>query len=117
MGTKVVKVEVYARYSEVIRAIDEHPHASNVYLREISTSPRVAVACGEHFFFRTSSWGGITLVIIEAGEKTLLDVIGFAAASGVLKISLGAETSYIKEILRYLSERFQVNVLSGDVKI
>ncbi len=117
MGSKVVRLEVEAPYQEVLRKLKAHPHASNVYLREIDTTPKVAIICGEHFFLRTSSWGGITIVVIEAKEKTILDVIGFAAASGILKISLGAETSYIKEIVRYLEEDFKINVISGDIRV
>jgi hypothetical protein len=74
-------VKVYASFSAVVEALKSCDICSNVYVEVLDSSPRVAVAVGEKYFFRVDNYLVVTVIAIDGGDHVVLE----AVATGVEK--------------------------------
>jgi hypothetical protein len=60
-----VAVRVYTSFSAVVEAVRRCDIYSNVCIEVLGSSPRVAVAVGEKYFFRIDNYLAITVIAID----------------------------------------------------
>jgi len=108
MGTTVQSFRVEASFSDLVNKLSKISEFSGVY-RKIFEEAKIAVFCGEKFFFRTASWAGITIIVKEVSPNLCaVDAIGYAGGEGLLKISWLSEESYINELIDFLGQHYKV---------
>jgi hypothetical protein len=78
-----VAVRVYAGFQSVTEAVKWCDICSNVYVEVVDSTPRVAVAVGEKYFFRVDNYLAVTVVAIDRGDHVVLKVIATGGRRGV----------------------------------
>lgn len=56
----------------------------------------------EEYFFRTASFAGLTLVLLETDDIQRADIIGSASGAGIFNISLGADKAIVCPVVDLL---------------
>ena len=62
-------------FDDVVNALHNYKHASNVYFTVLGTSPRVAVFIGGKFFVRTLGFITVVTVVIDNGSYTEVRIV------------------------------------------
>lgn len=57
---------------------------------------KIVLLSFEKFYWRNSSYAGLTVMLTECGSLQTADIIGFGGGSGLLNFSLGANTDFAK---------------------
>jgi hypothetical protein len=76
-----VAVRVYAGFQSVVEAVKRCDICSNVYVEVVDSTPRVAVAVGEKYFFRVDNYLAVTAVAIDRDNHVVLKAIATGAVS------------------------------------
>jgi len=95
-----VAVRVYAGFQSVTEAVKWCDICSNVYVEVVDSTPRVAVAVGEKYFFRVDNYLAVTVVAIDRGDHVVLKVIATGGRRGLLSFfDYGASRDYAVEVV------------------
>lgn len=66
---------------------------------------KVSMMVFEKFYFRTSSYAGLTILLTEIqGQKITLDIVGSGGGGGLLNISWGSNRSFAEKAQRRAEE-------------
>jgi hypothetical protein len=104
-------------FDDVVNALRNYKHASNVYFTVLGTSPRVAVFIGGKFFVRTLGFITVITVVIDNGNYTEVKIVTHTNEFAFKGGDLGASKSYAFEVLKTITKDLGVspsNVLSID---
>jgi len=88
-----VAVRVYTSFSAVVEAVKGCDIYSNVYIEVVDSSPKIAVAVGEKYFFSVDNYLAVTVIAIDGGDYVVLK----AVATGVEKGSYHSLTTERQE--------------------
>ena len=77
--------------------------------RFLNTSPRVAVAYGQKYFFRVGQYISCVTLVIERGSETEVRIIAHSGLKALSFGDYGASASYAREVLGYLSNALNVS--------
>jgi hypothetical protein len=95
-----VVVRVYASFSAVVEAVKRCGICSNVYIEVSDSSPRVAVAVGEKYFFRVDNYLALTVIAIDRGDHVVLEAVATGGRKGLLSFfNYGASRDYAVEVV------------------
>ena len=95
-----VAIRVYAGFQSVTEAVKRCDICSNVYVEVVDSTPRVAVAVGEKYFFRVGNYLAVTVVAIDRGDHVVLKVIATGGRRGFLSFfDYGASRDYALEVI------------------
>jgi hypothetical protein len=93
-------VKVYASFSAVVEALKSCDICSNVYVEVLDSSPRVAVAVGEKYFFRVDNYLAVTVIAIDKGDYVVLKAVATGGRKGLLSFfDYGASRDYVAEVV------------------
>ncbi|MFP3302825.1 MAG: hypothetical protein RXO25_03205 [Caldivirga sp.] len=104
-------------FDDVVNALHNYKHASNVYFTVLGTSPRVAVFIGGKFFVRTLGFITVVTVVIDNGSYTEVRIVTHTNEFAFRGGDLGASKSYAFGVLKAITKGLGVspsNVLSID---
>lgn len=73
-------------------------------LQELNDNTKVLVMNYEKYYFRVSSYVGLTIVITEFNVSQTAIITGFGGGNGLLNISWGANGSFAVEMAELLKE-------------
>jgi len=76
-----VAIRVYASFSSVVNALRSCEICSNVYVDVLDSSPRIAVAVGEKYFFRVDNYLAVTIIAVDRGDHVVLKAVATGAVS------------------------------------
>lgn len=94
------------RFDKVVEALNDVDDASNVYLEVLDTSPRVAVAIGEKFFFRASNYASVSVIVIEDGDSTIVKTVSSGSREKPFDLfDLGTSKDYTYLVVEDISTR------------
>jgi hypothetical protein len=77
-----VRVYTSSKFSAVVEVAKGCDIYSNVYIEVLGSSPRVAVAVGEKYFFRVDNYLVITVIAIDGGDHVVLEVVATGVEKG-----------------------------------
>lgn len=98
-----------APFSEVVKALNDVKIASGVYLEIVETNPKVAIAVGEKYFFRSGNYSAVTSIALEDGDGTLIKVLATASRSSFWwPLDYGASRDYVYEVLDDLAQYLKI---------
>jgi hypothetical protein len=108
-----VAIRVYASFSSVVDALRSCEICSNVYVEVFDTSPRIAVAVGEKYFFRVDNYLAVNIIAVDRGDHVVLKAVATGGRKGLLSfLDYGASRDYALEavntICRALNARCEV---------
>jgi len=104
-------------FDDVVNALRNYKHASNVYFTVLGTSPRVAVFIGGKFFVRTLGFITVVTVVIDNGSYTEVKIVTHTNEFAFRGGDFGASKSYAFRVLKAITKGLGVspsNVLSID---
>jgi len=107
----VVRFQEY--FDKVVKALENIDIASNVYIEIFATSPRIAVAIGEKYFFRAENYLAATTLLIENGDTTIVKIITAGGRRGPLDLfdwGSARDYAYIiaDELSKALGKKYEV---------
>jgi len=107
----VVKFREY--FDKVVKALENIDIASNVYIEIFATSPRIALAIGEKYFFRAENYLATTTLLIENGDTTIVKIITAGGRRGLLDLfdwGSARDYAYIiaDELSKALGKKYEV---------
>jgi len=107
----IVRFQEY--FDNVIKALEHIDIASNVYIEIFTTSPRIALAIGEKYFFRAGNYLAATTLLIEDGDTTIVKVITTGGRKGLLDLSdMGSARDYayiiVDELSKALGKKYEI---------
>lgn len=73
-------------------------------LQELNDNTKVLVMNYEKYYFRVSSYVGLTIVITEFNGAQTAVITGFGGGEGLLNISWGANNSFASDMVKILKE-------------
>ena len=73
-------------------------------LQELNDNTKVLVMNYEKYYFRVSSYVGLTIVITEFNTVQTAVITGFGGGNGLLNISWGANGSFAVDMVELLKE-------------
>jgi len=79
-----IAVRVYASFLATVEAVEKCDICSNVYIEVIDSSPRIAIAVGEKYFFRVGNRLAVTVLVIDRGDHVVLKAIATAGRKGLI---------------------------------
>jgi hypothetical protein len=108
-----IAVKVYANFSNVVDALKTCSACSNVYVEVLDSSPRVAVAVDEKYFFRVDNYLAVTIIAIDRGDHVVLKAVATGGRKGLVSFfDYGASRDYALEavntVCRALGARCEV---------
>lgn len=98
-----------AGFDSVANAVRDYDPASNVYFTVLSTSPRVAVAFGQKFFFRIGHYLSCMTLVIERDSETEVRIIAHSGLQLSALSNYGANVDYARDVLDRLSKSLGVD--------
>ncbi|GAB6945377.1 hypothetical protein [Vulcanisaeta sp. JCM 14467] len=98
-----------ASFDAVANAVRGYDEASNIYFTVLNTSPRVAVAYGQKYFFRVGQYISCVTLVIERGSETEVRIIAHSGLKALSFGDYGASAAYAREVLGYLSNALNVS--------
>lgn len=66
---------------------------------------RICIISFEKFFWRSTSYAGLTVVITEFNDKKTADIIGTGGSSSIMEFSWGANT-WLPEVAENVLKRY-----------
>jgi hypothetical protein len=95
-----VAVRIYTSFSAVVEAVKRCGICSNVYIEVLDSSPRVAVAVGEKYFFRVDNYLAVTVIAIDRGDHVVLKAVATGGRKGLLSFfNYEASRGYAVEVV------------------
>jgi len=79
-----VAVRVYTSFSAVVEAVKGCDIYSSVYIEVVDSSPKIAVAVGEKYFFRVDNYLAITVIAIDRSDYVVLKTVATGGRKGLL---------------------------------
>lgn len=90
-------------FDAVVNAVRGYDAASNIYFATLNTSPRVAIAYGQKYFFRVGQYISCVTIVIERGSETEVRIIAHSGLRALSFGDYGASASYAREVLDNIS--------------
>ena len=104
-----IRVVLPVGFDAVANAIRGYDAASNIYFTILNTSPKVAIAYGQKYFFRVSQYISCVTIVIERGSEAEVRIIAHSGLRALSFGDYGASASYARDVLDYLSRILGVN--------
>jgi hypothetical protein len=96
-------------FESVVDAVRGYDSASNIYFTVLGTSPRVAVALGQKFYFRIGHYLCCMTLVNESGSETEVRIIAHSGLQLSALTDYNASANYALDVLDHLSKSLGVN--------